>query len=101
MNDGESTTLEGGLQKLAATRAEHRRILQTILADGGMALGTRQTLIEHLLQEEDEQMVRLTGLAGGAPSPAGAGDAPTPRLTVGSLRPQADAARLGSLRNAT
>jgi hypothetical protein len=103
MNDGESTTLEGGLQKLVATRAEHKRILQTILADGGMALGTRQALIEHLLQEEDEQLARLTGLTGGGGSPvAGVADASAPALTVGSLRPEGtfEGARLGSLRGA-
>ena len=93
-------TLQQAVAKLAATKAEHRGILQTIAGDAGMSPETRRTLVEHLCQEEDEQVRRIAALAGGDALPdadAGPGDAP--RLTVGSLRPEPPVGQqLGSLR---
>lgn len=100
METDAGSTLPDAVAKLAATKAEHRKILQTVAGDAGMAPETRQTLIEHLYQEEDEQVRRIASLAGGKAPPAGgegADDRPT--LTVGSLRREPPMGpRLGSLR---
>src|SRR5262245_25247081 len=89
MLDEAGPSLPGAVAKLAAAKAEHRKILQQVAADPGMAPETRTALIEHLWLEEDEHVRRIAALAG-APAAAaegheGRGD--SPRLTVGSLRP--------------
>src|SRR5687767_9286594 len=94
-------SLPDAVAKLAATKAEHRKILQQVASDPGMTPETRRTLIEHLCQEEDEHVRRIAALAGGG---ASAGPMPVATdhrsgLTVGSLRREAPpGVRLGSLR---
>jgi hypothetical protein len=103
MDSDAGSTLPDAVAKLAATKAEHRKILQTVAGDPGMAPETRQTLIEHLYQEEDEQVRRIASLLGGGggatESAPGEGGDDRPTLTVGSLRREAlPGPRLGSLR---
>ena len=78
----------GELQKV---RAEHDALLKTILADGGMGVQTRQVLLTHLRDEEQEHIDTIEGLVGGGGAPAAAAAAGAPALvrrglTVGSLR---------------
>lgn len=89
-----ATTVEAAVAKLAATKAEHRRILEVIAADAGMAPATRQALVLHLLEEEDEQLARIAALSGGgAAAPAPASAAARPGLSVGPLRREAPGPR--------
>lgn len=98
---GERDELRGAVEALAALKAEHAPILRQIAGDAGMRPETRQLLIEHLYEEEDEHVQAMLGLraapplAGDAAAVAAAG----PQLSVGVLRP-ADPPRtqLGSLR---
>ena len=91
-------TLPDAVAKLAATKAEHRKILQQVAGDPGMTPETRRTLIEHLYQEEDEHVRKIAALAGGEAADEAAGEH-RPGLTVGSLRREAaPGVRLGSLR---
>ncbi len=75
------------VRKLQATKAEHREILQVILADGGMAAETRRTLVDHLMEEEEELVNALSPTSGGTSGARGAGGSGgLPSFTVGSLR---------------
>jgi hypothetical protein len=101
----------GELQKV---RAEHDALLKTILADGGMGVQTRQVLLNHLRDEEQEHIDAIDGLVGGSSTSTStsmstttsrAADALRRGLSVGSLRNDArgDAPRIsrgtvGSLR---
>ena len=99
MESDAGLTLPDAVARLAATKAEHRKILSTISADAGMAPETRRTLIEHLCQEEDEHVRKIAALAGGGAHPPVEGGEDRPGLTVGSLRREAaPGPRLGSLR---
>ena len=89
--------LDAAVEKMRATKAEHRRLLDVIAGDTGMAPETRRTLVSHVLDEEDEQLDRIAGAATGEGLPAG-----EPRrsgLSVGSLRtePQWPSPRRGSI----
>jgi hypothetical protein len=93
------------IRNLATLKPEHQQLLRTLLADSGMGSGTLETLVEHLLEEEDPRLTQTlarvkAGLStvevasGAASRPgstvgslrAGPGDAPSARGTVGSLR---------------
>lgn len=68
------------IAKLAATKAEHRPILMQVSADAGMSPETRQQLVAHVLEEEDELIANLQAQSADA--------APTRAWTVGPLRPR-------------
>ncbi len=75
------------VRKLQATKAEHRAILQVILADGGMAAETRRTLVDHLMEEEEELVNALSADGMSTSGPRGGDGADgLPAFTVGSLR---------------
>lgn len=74
-----STPSEAASQ-LAELRAEHQPIERAILADPGMRPATRDLLMAHLQEEEQEWQAEIERLS---PGP----EAGVPRLTVGSLRP--------------
>jgi hypothetical protein len=86
--------------KMQALKAEHRELLTLIGRDRGMAPETRQALLSHLMEEEDELVQQIAAAAPGASDSARATHAERPRLTVGSLRaePADHGLRLGSLR---
>jgi hypothetical protein len=76
------------LDHLSTLKLEHQHLLNTLLADTGMASATLESLVEHLLEEEGPQLRdALTRAKAGAsvqpplPSIARTG------TTVGSLRP--------------
>jgi len=79
------SSLSEAVARLQALRAEHRELAATIASDPGMAPETRQALLTHLRDEEDERISTVARLTGAARPDAAA---PSPRggLTVGSLR---------------
>jgi hypothetical protein len=88
------------VEHMQALKAEHRELVTLIGSDAGMAPETRQALLAHLMEEEDELVQRI---AAATPRAGRAGSVqPTgrPRLSVGSLRAEEPVAsgRLGSLR---
>jgi hypothetical protein len=103
--------LEGAVQAMQGLKAEHRDLLAKIAADPGMEPSTRAALVEHVLEEEDEQLAEIASLTG-ADAPARAEEPPARKpasrpgsghLTVGSLRPAepvppAGRGSIGSLR---
>ena len=116
MADGEerakpAESLAARVGELQKVRAEHDALLTHILADAGMGVKTRQVLLTHLRDEEQEHIDEIDAIvAGGGARPtatAAASDATSPYgrgLTVGSLRegPAAGPVRrgsVGSLRN--
>lgn len=95
--------LQDAIAELAKLKNEHRGILSKISSDPGMNPETRRILVDHLYEEEDEQMSAILALqtGGGAATPAApaAAGSPSGALTVGSLRPRPSAKPiLGSLR---
>lgn len=106
MPPGRASDLRGLVEQLQQLKDEHRELLRVIGGDAGMAPETRQALLAHLLEEEDELMARIAAAsAPGADAPAPGAGAPAcgpraPRLTVGSLRRELApaVAGLGSLR---
>lgn len=95
----EATSIDDAIDALKAVKAEHRGILEAVSLDPGMTPETRWTLIEHLYEEEEEHLERMSALVRSEPAPAGAAaPASSPpagpdatgrlRLTVGSLRPE-------------
>ncbi len=93
--------LEAAIADLARLKAEHAPILKQIAGDANMAAETRQMLIEHLYEEEDEHVQAMQGLRDRPPLSGGAAGAPSPSpsLSVGSLRPaQPRTTSLGELR---
>jgi hypothetical protein len=108
----EDPDLAAAVARLAELKAEHRDLMLTIARDAGMEPETRRTLVQHVLDEEDEKIARIVTLVGSSAARATEASAPPAippgrgRLTVGSLR--ADAASparaavrgsLGSLRD--
>ena len=79
-------SLEDALAALSALKAEHRPLLAQIARDPGMAPETREMLLLHLNEEEEERIGQAQTLAGGGGRSGGAGGRGEPRLTVGSLR---------------
>lgn len=74
------------LNHLSTLKPEHQLLLNTLLADTGMADATLESLVEHLLEEEGPQLQEALTRA-----KAGADALPTwpsrTGTTVGSLRP--------------
>ena len=91
MND----ELSAAIDSLAAAKAEHGQLIQTIAADAGMDPATRAELMAHINEEETEKLARIQAAAASVeappPPPAAAPTAAPARpglgLTVGSLRP--------------
>lgn len=93
------------IRNLSALKPEHQELLRTLLGDPGMASATLETLVEHLLEEEDPRLQRtLARVRSGSASVEVASSAGARAgSTVGSLRPDpggGGAARgsVGSLR---
>lgn len=81
-------SLGDALAGLAALKDEHRPLLAQIARDAGMSPQTREMLLLHLNEEEEERIGQAVALlGGGAGAAAGVADR-APRLTVGSLREQ-------------
>lgn len=83
-------SLGDALAGLAALKDEHRPLVAQIARDAGMSPQTREMLLLHLNEEEEERIGQAVALlGGGAGASAGAGSLDrAPRLTVGSLREQ-------------
>lgn len=111
--DDAPATLRAAVDRMLALRAEHKPILDKIVADAGMQPETRKALVEHLRLEEDEKLdaiARLTPARAAEPKPArpagGAAHGAAASMTVGSLRrvqapprePAAPRGSVGSLR---
>lgn len=85
-------------------KPEHQSLLATLVADAGMAPATLETLVEHLLDEEDPRLgVALRRVRSGASFAAVSGALARPAATVGSLRAEhapaaAGAGSVGGLR---
>lgn len=97
----ERDELRGAIEALAALKAEHGPILRQIAGDTGMRPETRQLLIEHLYEEEEEHVQAMLGLRAAPPLAGEAAAAPAggSRLSVGDLRPaEPPRTQLGSLR---
>ncbi|MBZ0122121.1 MAG: hypothetical protein K8H88_34325 [Sandaracinaceae bacterium] len=81
-NRGPATEI--AIKNRSALKPEHRSLLDLVVADPGMALHTREELVTHLLEEEDEALLqaalRARSTSEGSASPRG------PGLTIGSLR---------------
>ncbi len=94
------------IRNLARLKAEHQGLLRTLLDDAGMSSATLETLVEHLLEEEDASLQQdLVRVKAGSAAAAPASSASSARggLSVGSLRPDASIATspggsVGSLR---
>ncbi len=88
-------SLDDVLRKMQTLKEEHRPILQQVLEDAGIDVKTRAMLVQHVLEEEDEQFDKLVALrAAGASSDqitqakgTASSNANAPQRTVGSLRP--------------
>ncbi|WP_236518753.1 hypothetical protein [Sandaracinus amylolyticus] len=76
------------IQNLSSLKPEHQQLLRTLLADSGMAAATLETLVEHLLEEEDTRLqTALSRVKAGHSSVEAASAASArPGSTVGSLR---------------
>ncbi|MGB0678690.1 MAG: hypothetical protein ACPGUV_03405 [Polyangiales bacterium] len=83
------TDLADAIAHLVALKEEHAPILQQIVSDTGMHAATRETLVAHLREEEDEALqviVRAHASAQDSTSTAASARPAAPRLSVGSLR---------------
>lgn len=87
-------TLEAAVSRLLELRREHAPILQKILADPGMAAATRELLVTHLQEEEDQKLAVIAQLSaataqslqnGGSTAGASPAGATGAALTVGAL----------------
>lgn len=77
------------IRNLTSLKPEHQQLLRTLLGDSGMASATLESLVEHLLEEEDARLQHtLARVKAGHATVEIASDA-TRRAgaTVGSLRP--------------
>lgn len=94
------------IRNLSSLKPEHQELLRTLLGDTGMAPATLESLVEHLLEEEDARLQHtLARVKAGHVSVETATDAgQRAGATVGSLRPAPGAAAgaprgtVGSLR---
>jgi len=97
--------------KLNALREEHRPIVQQLQADVRMEQRTRQMLLEHLYEEEEEIEAKIVSLRLSGQDPATPSNESLPtngqlQLTLGSLRrspppwdERVSNTTLGSMRN--
>lgn len=87
------------IRNLRSLKPEHQELLRTLLDDPGMASATLETLVEHLLEEEDARLTHaLARVKAGHASVEAASSAAAqrPGATVGSLRPSSSAAPAAS-----
>lgn len=77
------------IRNLSALKPEHQELLRTLLTDAGMASQTLETLVEHLLEEEDPRLLRALARvkSGNASVEIATSAASRPGSTVGTLRP--------------
>ncbi|GAB4201443.1 MAG: hypothetical protein OHK0013_13450 [Sandaracinaceae bacterium] len=92
---------EVAVQNIARLKPEHRDLLRTLLADGGMAPATLEVLIEHLLEEEGPALQQVVARAKLGVSAALAGSALRAGATVGDLRSGGFAQHVAPNRGAT
>lgn len=87
-----STKEQGPATQLALAhvrtlKPEHQELLGKLVADPGMAPGTLETLVEHLLDEEDPRLqIALRRVRSGASMEVVSNALGRPGATVGSLR---------------
>lgn len=76
------------IRNLSSLKPEHQQLLRTLLADAGMATATLETLVEHLLEEEDARLQHTLARvkAGHVTVDVASGASQRPGATVGSLR---------------
>jgi hypothetical protein len=75
------------LAHVRTLKPEHQELLATLVADPGMGAGTLETLVEHLLDEEDPRLrIALQRVRSGAPIGVVSSALSRPGATVGSLR---------------
>ena len=84
------------VEQLRLLRAEHRPILEAIVADEGMSASTRSLLVAHLVSEEDERLADVTEAAAGAADPASSTEPATPSLRVAPRRRRIDGTPAGT-----
>ena len=78
------------LAHVRTLKPEHQELLATLVADPGMGAGTLETLVEHLLDEEDPRLrIALARVRSGAPIGVVSAALGRPGATVGSLRKDA------------
>ncbi|MDQ3037183.1 MAG: hypothetical protein M3Y87_32620, partial [Myxococcota bacterium] len=79
------------IRNLSSLKPEHQQLLRTLLGDAGMASATLESLVEHLLEEEDARLQHtLARVKAGHTTVEVASDArQRPGATVGSLRADA------------
>lgn len=94
------------IRNLSSLKPEHQELLRTLLGDAGMASATLETLVEHLLEEEDSRLQHMLARvkAGHASVETASSAVARPGATVGSLRadrggpPASGRGTIGSLR---
>lgn len=76
------------IRNLSSLKPEHQELLRALLGDTGMAPATLETLVEHLLEEEDGRLQHALARvkAGHASVETASAAASRPGATVGSLR---------------
>ncbi|AKF10387.1 hypothetical protein [Sandaracinus amylolyticus] len=86
------------IRNLSALKPEHQQLLRTLLADAGMATATLETLVEHLLEEEDTRLQTALSRVKAGHSTVEAASAASARrgATVGSLRTERGSAPGGA-----
>lgn len=77
---------EVAVRNIARLKPEHQDLLRTLLADTGMAPGTLEVLVEHLLEEEGPALQQVVARAKLGVSAALASSAFRAGATVGDLR---------------
>jgi hypothetical protein len=92
--------LNQAIGELERLKAEHAPLLRRILGDAGMAGDLKQSLVEHIYEEEEERIAEIAALTTG-PRPTASPPPARPGLSVGSLRsraPHPAGTSVGSLR---
>jgi hypothetical protein len=96
----DDVALNQAVGKLEQLKAEHAPLLRRIVGDPGMGSDLKQSLVEHIHEEEEEHMQNIAALAAG-PRPSASPPSARPGLSVGTLRPVSPvpaSGRVGSLR---
>jgi hypothetical protein len=80
-----ATSLEGAIAGMQALKSEHAPILAQLARDVGMSPETRELLVAHLLEEEDEKLATIATAAKSRATGAGvsSGAASGARFTIG------------------
>ena len=69
------SNLQGAISDLRILKEEHRKLMAMISGDPGMDPATRQALVDHILEEEEEHLAEMAAASGGS-SASVAGAAP-------------------------